>query len=493
MNVVYRPSSSKRHQRGQALIYGIFILATSLSVLYFMFNTGQVAQEKTKLVNTADAVAYTAGVLHARALNFDAYSNRALVANEVLFAQMVSLASWAKYASAHVDGLRGTSSATLRLCNTPASSYYGGPFVYVAGRAGIGYAALCNVLAEPQLNVGDQLKAVANAVLPVTQTIARAIELDKTAIRLAQATLHNPLAMTAARAQAMENVAKANYPLDGGIAVDPVALGFTDEWAGFTQMYTGTDRKPYAEMVRNAAYDAVNGDNFTRERRWRAEQHIVPQFVFAFNCAVRGRTNFVQRDGGTTMSSDYDSWQAFDRVEYTEHRNRSWFRCGTRKTMIANEGQNAIKGGSATDWGFYSGLPNFRDLSTAMLAKTSSLKPGAAATLRFTARVRRLATQARTSDGTSVIKNTSRLNPYKSDAAESSLTGKPEMTQIATSEVFFQRPPAERNNVFGTKSGKPNELGSLFNPYWQVRLATPSTTDMNMAATLQKTVLPPSY
>ena len=58
-------------QRGQALIYGIFVLLVSLATLLFLFNTGQLVREKTKLVNTADAVAYSAGVLHARALNFE--------------------------------------------------------------------------------------------------------------------------------------------------------------------------------------------------------------------------------------------------------------------------------------------------------------------------------------------------------------------------------------------------------------------------------------
>jgi hypothetical protein len=69
-----------------------------LAALFFLFNAGQLSSEKTKLVNTADAVAYSAGVMHARALNFDAYSNRALVANEVLVAQTVSLSFWSQYA-----------------------------------------------------------------------------------------------------------------------------------------------------------------------------------------------------------------------------------------------------------------------------------------------------------------------------------------------------------------------------------------------------------
>ena len=56
---------SYHRQGGQALVYGLFVLIASLSGLIFLFNTGQLSSEKTRLVNTADAVAYSAGVMHA--------------------------------------------------------------------------------------------------------------------------------------------------------------------------------------------------------------------------------------------------------------------------------------------------------------------------------------------------------------------------------------------------------------------------------------------
>lgn len=83
-----------RQQSGQALVYGLFMLMAGVAALYFLFNVGQLTQEKTKLVNTSDAVAYSAGVMHARAMNYMAYTNRAMVADEVTIAQAVSLASW---------------------------------------------------------------------------------------------------------------------------------------------------------------------------------------------------------------------------------------------------------------------------------------------------------------------------------------------------------------------------------------------------------------
>jgi hypothetical protein len=58
------------------LVFGLFVLIAGLAALFFFFNVGQLSREKTKLVNTADAVAYSAGVVHARALNFNAYARR---------------------------------------------------------------------------------------------------------------------------------------------------------------------------------------------------------------------------------------------------------------------------------------------------------------------------------------------------------------------------------------------------------------------------------
>src|SRR5690606_17141448 len=43
------------------------------------------------------AAAYSAALWRARVLNFHAYSNRAIVAQEVAVAQAVTLTSWAKY------------------------------------------------------------------------------------------------------------------------------------------------------------------------------------------------------------------------------------------------------------------------------------------------------------------------------------------------------------------------------------------------------------
>src|SRR5690606_27453082 len=94
---------------GQAAIYGLFVILGAVVALFFLFNTGQLSAEKTKLVNTGDAVAYSAGVMNARTLNYQAYANRAMLANTVAIAQLVSLSSWIDYVETLGDGGSGVS------------------------------------------------------------------------------------------------------------------------------------------------------------------------------------------------------------------------------------------------------------------------------------------------------------------------------------------------------------------------------------------------
>ncbi|MEW8584278.1 MAG: Tad domain-containing protein [Candidatus Thiodiazotropha sp.] len=87
-----------KKETGQALPLGIAFLMSTILLGLVLFNTGQTASEKSRLVNAADAAAYSGLIWQARALNYQAYTNRAMVANQVSIGQMVSLTSWTQYA-----------------------------------------------------------------------------------------------------------------------------------------------------------------------------------------------------------------------------------------------------------------------------------------------------------------------------------------------------------------------------------------------------------
>ncbi|KJS00123.1 MAG: hypothetical protein VR65_14605 [Desulfobulbaceae bacterium BRH_c16a] len=85
----------RRDQSGQAVVFVLVFLGVILLSMAFLFKSGQLTTEKMQLQNGADSAAYTASTLEARAMNFTAYTNRAMVANEVAIGQMVGLLSWA--------------------------------------------------------------------------------------------------------------------------------------------------------------------------------------------------------------------------------------------------------------------------------------------------------------------------------------------------------------------------------------------------------------
>lgn len=87
-------------QRGQAMIFTLMFAGVIALIALMLYNSGMLANTKTQLQNAADAGAYSGAVLLARDHNFSAYTNRAMVANQVSVAQLVSLKSYSEDAAA---------------------------------------------------------------------------------------------------------------------------------------------------------------------------------------------------------------------------------------------------------------------------------------------------------------------------------------------------------------------------------------------------------
>ncbi|MFT5535613.1 MAG: hypothetical protein ACI802_003878 [Candidatus Paceibacteria bacterium] len=474
---MYRGS---QFQRGQALIYGIFVLMGGLTALYFLFNTGQLSSEKTKLVNTADAVAYSAGVMQARALNFDAYSNRALVANEVLVAQMVSLSSWGQYVSTHANNLTQVFPECLDFNSAAAAAVFNYDPVY-----GLFCFLTTTTYGVDIMDLGGRA-VTSGAVAAITP-----IEASKRAILSAQALLHAPAYFQTVSLRVMQEVADRNYAGDGAVTVAAFAgapsvakPGATDVLNDFTSLYADAARVRFAEVARLAAYS----DGFVRERSWTSEAALLPPTEW--KCFGKKLKNSVKRRGGTELIN-LDEWKAEDTESFWRLTNAGGInlKCNIREHVIGYGEQQAhssdqdqdeslaslggspktnprASGQASTDaWTEYTGLPSFYDLS--------DLDPAKNPVMQFRVRLTRNAASTRTSAGTSAIASTPRLNNFQNNFADGV------MTAVAGGEVFFERPltapnePAQGNyNQYAEKNGSPDrrEIGSLFNPYWQVRL-----------------------
>lgn len=448
---------SKR-QNGQALIYGIFVLLGGLASLFFLFNVGQLSSEKTKLVNTADAVAYSAGVMHARALNFDAYTNRAMMANEVTIAQLVSISSWLQYSQAHADAV------PQLLCY---SFYTAKPIALVLDK----YAPLCFALS---FYFGYAAVSYAATYFPYPAQIAMAgAEVAKLALEASQSAMY--LAFLPAREALMQEVIDANYPGETGAVtfdalLDPKRLVMTDEYTRFKggpfiSLYSGNDRTRFREVELAAAQK----DDFVRDRSWHDYSGAVAGFKIPCNPLPRGAAD----RGGSTTLNGFDEWSANDSASLTVESFHTvpffdWG-CKTDENISLGSGsQLANNSGGSSDW-HYGGVPVYYELSEAALKEDDPR-------LKFSIRLMRAKAKARTSSGTSTVKPSGELKLYQGSEAKSMLAA------VATSEVYFARPKARAD-------GK-KETGSLFNPYWQVHLISNSTADVAAALALQVTGSP---
>ncbi|MEO6147111.1 MAG: pilus assembly protein TadG-related protein, partial [Sulfuriferula sp.] len=266
-------SKGRRYQQGQALIYGIVVMMGGLAALFFLFNTGQLTREKTKLVNTADAVAYSAGVMNARALNFEAYTNRAMLANTVAIAQLVSLSSWVQY----TNNLATYGSV---VANPKFVAFY--PSYYGALYSG-------NYLQQNLID-NDALKDLAEA----SDTIIQKVLMNAQQVAYA--------GLIPARQKVMDDVAQANYHNDGVIIVDAVPLT-VNEFTRFVTRYSGDDRTRFAEVAKISA----NLDGFVPKRSW-----LMPGlWSDCGGATASGRVDFLTRRGGTELLG-FDEWKAMD-------------------------------------------------------------------------------------------------------------------------------------------------------------------------------------
>jgi hypothetical protein len=438
-------------QGGQALVYGLFVLFAGLAAVFFLFNAGQLIREKTRLVNTADAVTYAASVMDARTLNYMAYTNRAMLANTVAIAQLVSISSWVQYAI--TLGTWGTTAGDI----TRYAVFY--PSFHIA-------QASAQTLEENLID-NDTIKKLAITSDRLIQDV----------LMSAQRGAFEGLAY--ARQQVIEDVARANYLNDGAISAEQLA---TSNFADAVHYYKENERSRFGDIAKAAAYE----DRFLPKRSW-----IIPGTTSACY-GIPGIDQLIRR-GGTELIS-LDQWQAADTMSDRRWLPSFWSGCwpleipqGTglqtatgdastepdpasdASAVMFNPSAAVITTTSNSGSWDYSGIPSFYDLSASGKARPN---------IHSAVRVKRAIDQTRTSEGRSALAATPRLNAYRAAPADDNA-----LAAVSASEAYFERPDtnetcgegsiARRDNCYGRKNGRPGEAASLFNPYWQVRLISP--------------------
>jgi hypothetical protein len=261
----------RRSQAGQSLFVALGLLLAGGAVLFAMFSAGQVAASKQRLTDTADAAAYSAGLWRARVLNYHAYSNRAIIANEVAIAQAVTLVSWARY----FETL--TRNAAQFATYLPAAE---------AVFAGVAQAA---ALASQAAQVAAEIEVPARGAealgyKEILQTSQEILQLSTQSFGLSMVTAE---------------VARANDPgYFAWVLPDP-----SQSWQTFT-------RRGESEVERQRLADLVVAslDGFTGGARSDEILTPIPSLCF--------RLMRMRKRGGTALTPDLQRWEAVDTLSF---------------------------------------------------------------------------------------------------------------------------------------------------------------------------------
>ncbi len=279
--------------KGQALVLALLLAGAAALASLVLFNSGMLANTKTQLQNAADAGAYSGAVMLARDHNFAAYTNRAIVANQVAVAQLVSLKSYLEDAA-----------STRSRMNGKVQSYQANIPTFNMGwtvAKGIPIQTVNNVYAN----------TIARPAVEFVDLVIRAMEKAQQAHH--QATAANVMFI-------VDEVVQKNDPhaavSKGAFAARTAAqtLAWRDK---YTRQHNANDTSAAANRFANVVVHQETTDKFIRDRAsipTPAWIGVPKQSFCPGGKPIFTNWNFDHR-GGTILSTDKKRWLALDATE----------------------------------------------------------------------------------------------------------------------------------------------------------------------------------
>jgi hypothetical protein len=502
--------------RGQALVFGLVFAAVAGIIVLLLFNSAILTTTKSQLQNAADAGAYSAAVMQARDANFSAYTNRAMIANQVAVAQFVSLKSYFEDAAQTHKRANSWLHAGYRLAPSIAPAWDAGK----------------------KIPVGTANSWVQGAAGPAV----KALDLLIDAMDQAQH-IHHLGTMTEMMFVA-DDVVKKNDPL-ASVTTSAFMLGDgalrVKKWGNdSTARLAANDASKEADRFADAVVHRDSTDGFIRNRIsaptpfWASpvKPYLCPGAAFTFT--TFGFAHF----GGTILSANKRRWLGLDATQGGGFASCTWLvpcPIGTCPVTVTvpfpdlgsqapftggHGGAVAGAGGKYSDAKGYKNNPaeswlygyaltspatipanyrywvkgpgstldaggglqaHYRDMAdpTSPANKPKNQTPiENGGKFHVTLEVERTAATVRTS--TALLKDSNKL------ALAGSMKGNT-MRAVASAHAFFYRPRLDDLKRFtrnGWKRGdNKTEYQNLFSPYWQARLApTPALEEAAAAA-----------
>jgi len=262
-------AGGSRAVRGQVLALLLPLLAVLIAALWWVLETGEGVAEKQRMRNVADSAALAGAVWQAKVFNFDAHMNRAIVANEAVIAQSVSLRGW----SAYMDDMLPKAYAV-----TSAVPYLGAAMSYLQR----GWNLIDRAL-QPALLIAEAGMSVIDHDLALAQRVVHA-------------------AYPAALDSVIRDVVARNDPryevTTGG---QWMLMRTAFEWSNFASFYGGSWRWRQRDVVQRSM------DGFSDERNW------------TLNLLPGGLVGRLEKRAGTDLI-DFDTWRAIETLALHQRR-----------------------------------------------------------------------------------------------------------------------------------------------------------------------------
>ena len=441
------------------MIIGLALLATVALLMTLLARSALLTTDKARALSLADASAKSVATWYAQILNYDAYTNRAIAANEIIIAQSVTMAAWTDYVKHLATNIESV--AQLLPAVQPIATWI----------------QEASVVAHESASMAAQLE------VPLRSSYTRALQAS-------QQIMHASATPFAAQALVNEVVWTGDRRFFAQIIPSSNISSFT----GFSRQYSGAERADLAMLVRSSQ------DSFSHSRGYDQRLYLMPTVTCIPNSVDRSFSKLIRR-GMTWLSDDMEEIQSADTLSiHTWRRRGRWnpvcrslgesiplgwgaaeaaldqnslsngagdqgaepafLRANSRALSLAKSSKNQFAG--------YLGLSSHRELSDLSQHARSN------ASVRVPVLVRLPATK--------VPKITAH---QKGQALGSQGVVGNALWSLAVAETFFHRPAVTMPN------SADREFGNLFAPFWSSRLVSPSAADRAVAMAMSEKGISP--
>lgn len=465
----------RQRQSGQTVIWFLATIAACCCVFALVYNVGQVTNKKEATVNAADAAALSGALIEARMLNFEAYANRAMIANEVTIAQLVSSQSFVNYANTFEQDVNDIAQ-----------------FIPYVGDISVSIAQASQTATDYYNPAVEGLIEGVDAISTVLQPVALAAYESG-------ATAANTVA---------SNIAAANVTTFNGrddqapqLAASAVALGLNEgSWTSFVNS-GGDDQATVAGLVGDSR------DPFATQRN---NGGVIGTLNDTLEAAGLGEAYFsLAKTSGTTELENFNRWSsqdsldiefnacaffghlcsnnpipgvpvAYGRADADSDDSEGKQLCNTSAIFggPTTNCQNAFDNPNTSSW---QGLPKLLELASG-LGRTDPCTTNNGSdspSLPYVMAVEEAGQATLTTQNLgSGLNNVDVPGPQGSPRMTDSFQNGGKLTAISEACVFFLRPDGKPDDPtrgsLARGDGK-HEFASLYNPYWQARLTAPDS------------------